>query len=220
MQTFQFTFAKSIAWLGLASLMLLMDLRPDVCHAAKDEVDQVAGRTLDEWTGDLKSDNEILRARAAKTLIMFGDKAVEALTQALNDESPAVQYWAAGNLGLLKTDAQATLRRLQELEGNSATQPAVATAAAFALCQLEDVDAHIGLLIEQVQIPDRATACCAADFLQRLGPKAKQAVDVLEQTYEVHSGQKKQQGVEVDYHIGHACKNALRVIAPEWKPKG
>ena len=61
---------------------------------AEDQLpEKVAGRTVEGWAKDLGSENEFVRARAAKALGPFGKKALDSLKVALEDKSPAVQYW-------------------------------------------------------------------------------------------------------------------------------
>jgi hypothetical protein len=212
--------SKLFHLLCISSLFVIFEsARPSMAEEAT-IVKSIAGRSLAEWAGQLDSENEIVRARAAKTLPQFGKAADADLQTALNDTSPAVQYWAACGFGLIGGASPEAIALLEKLEAKESEQPAVAMAAAYALCQISnqaDIQPHLDILLEQVQIPDRAIACSAADLLMKLGPKAKRATEVLEQVHANHTGTNGQQGV--DYHIRGATLNALREISDDWKDK-
>ena len=59
----------SPCWMWPAVLILFSQVQANVGRAAAEEQAEVAGRSLAAWSDDLKSDNEIARARAAKTLV-------------------------------------------------------------------------------------------------------------------------------------------------------
>ena len=209
---------KTICLLLFACAVTVVPLHADEPKS----IDSVAGRSLQEWSADLKSENEIVRARAAKTLPQFGAKADESLRVALDDPSAAVQYWAAQGFGLIGEASAESEAALKELAANKKENPAVAGAASYALCQLandiESAKPHLDFLIERVQINDRAIACSTADLLMQLGEKAKPAIAVLEKIQKQHA-KKKGNTPGVDYHIRGAVQNALREISEDWRDK-
>lgn len=200
--------------LFLAATTLSVILIPDSSFAADDLPEKVAGRTVGQWTMDLASDNEIVRARAAKALGPFGKNALSALEKGLNDKSPAVQYWACYHLGRLSEDAKSAIARLKVLQKNEQSV-AIQMAASFALCNIESVEPNIGYLTKNLS-GSRGLACSAAELLGEIGPKAKSAIPKLEEAFVKNGrGPGAKKG---DYHINGACQNALRKIQKDWKP--
>lgn len=187
---------------------------PPAQNQAAMAVQSVAGRNLKEWAADLKSPNEFIRLRAAKSLLPFGKSAVPALCEALGDKHVGVQYWAASHLGSIGVASPSATRTLMQME--SGKNPALAMAAAFALCRLEKSDKHLKVLVARLEYPQRGMACAAAEFLGKVGPPAKSAVPALVATHTRHN---KKKGPGVDYHVRGACQNALRLILGEWEPK-
>lgn len=182
-----------------------------------DEPKFVAGRTLAEWTVDLDSPNEFVRLRAAKSMRPFGKAAVASLTKALGDKHLGVQYWAASHLGDAGSATADAIARLRKLEADK--NPATSMAAAYALCRIEGPKDHIKLLVERLEYPERGMACCAAEFLGRLGPAGKSAVPALEAAFMRNDQKPGSQAKGGDYHIRGASQNALRHILGEWKSK-
>lgn len=181
-------------------------------------VKEVAGRTLGQWVVDLDSPNEFVRLRAVKSLLPFGKAAVPPLSRALGDKHIGVQYWAASHLGDLKTAPKPAIATLRKMEAGK--NEALAMAAAYALCQIEKPDGHITLLMLRLEYPERGMACCAAEFLGKLGTKAKAAVPALEAAYKRHDRKPGEKGkASADYHIRGASQNALRLILGKWQPK-
>ncbi len=181
--------------------------------------DQVAGRTVSGWSRDLEHANVFVRLRAAKTLGVFGPRAAGSLIRALDDQDAGVRYWAASHLADMGDAAKPAVPRLRKLR-QSQRHPAVAMAAAFALCRLDTLDGNLELLVERLRDPERGMACSAAEMLGRLGPAAKSAVAALEQTYRRHHRRPGEPGpVRADYHVRGAAQNALRKIQPGWKSK-
>jgi len=162
--------------------------------------ERVAGRTLGEWTAELsKSQNEIARLRAVKTLGAFGEQAAAALTLALSDRSAAVRYWAAselGDQGVARKTAIPALRKMMQEQFIG-----LRISAAYALCRFGNVKQGLPVLIEALKYPERGVANSAADFLARIGPPAVDAVDALTQAAK-----------HQDYHVRGAAKEALRRI--------
>jgi|GEM_PF-4612150 len=177
---------------------------------------QIAGRTLQQWAQDLDDSNEIVQARAAKMLGLFGAQAVPVLKQCLNHSSEAVRYWACSHLGDLAPRGDQTLvERLNQLK-NDAKHPACALAAAYALCRIEGPKGHIQLLIQRLDHGEPGMAIAACDFLGRLGPQAKAAVPALERTARTFYA-KVRRHIHRVYHVDRAAENALRQIDPQWK---
>lgn len=172
---------------------------------ANDEV-KVAGRTLAGWTTDLESTNEIVRLRAVKSLGPFKEKAIDALAACLTDSSDAVKYWAADHLGsvgkqVAQTEShQEIAKRLEALAKDE--KKAVSLAAAYALFQINGTGKNLDRVIEKLRHPVRGVACSAAEFLGKIGPKAKASLAELESQFKNHK----------DYHVRGACQNAIRKI--------
>ncbi len=177
---------------------------------------QIAGRTLQQWAKDLDNSNEIVQARAAKMLGLFGPQAVPVLKQCLDHSSEAVRYWACSYLGdLAPRGDQALVERLNQLK-NDAEHPACAMAAAYALCRIEGPQGHIELLIQRLDHGEPGMAISACDFLGRLGPQAKAAVPALERAARTFYD-KVRRHIHRVYHVDRAAENALRQIDPNWK---
>lgn len=166
--------------------------------------DEVAGRNLAGWKKDLASDNRTVRLRAAKTLGAFGTEAVPTLTELLGDQDVAVQYWAASHLGNMGDAAKSSVHKLKELF-DSESQP-IRMAVSYALCSIEGVDEWSGPLLEGIESKQREVGCTAADFLARLGPKAKSILGKVEAKHREYLTNKG------DYHIRGSLENAVRDI--------
>ena len=161
-----------------------------------------AGRTLDEWATDVDSPNRIVRLRAVKMLGVFGADAVPALTAALANPDDGVKYWAASALGDVGPSAAPAAPRLRKIVGQD--RPALEISAAYALCRIGRLDEGMPILIAGVKQPDKAIACCAADFLARIGPPARAALRALKTATDSR-----------DTHIARASREALRRIDRE-----
>lgn len=175
-----------------------------------DEPQKVAGRTVEGWAEELKSDNRIVRLRAAKSLGAFGEAAAKPLVAALESEDAGVRYIAAAHLGRIGgqplRDAVEPLMEIRQDE----TQPAVQLAAAFALFKADAGEAELKLLADRLSDPERGMACSAAEFLGWIGPAAEPAIPALEKAYAANKP-----GGKGDYHVGGAAQNALRKIRGE-----
>ncbi|MEM7560611.1 MAG: HEAT repeat domain-containing protein, partial [Planctomycetota bacterium] len=139
---------------------------------------EVAGRNLAGWKKDLSSDNRTVRLRAVKTLGAFDAEAVPTLTELLGDQDVAVQYWAASHLGNIGSAAKSSVPALKGLFGSD-SQP-LRMAVSYALCSIEGVDEWSKPLLEGIDSKQREVGCTAADFLARLGPKAKSILGEVE----------------------------------------
>lgn len=199
-----------VAW-GIASAAMVL---PAV--AQKPSARRIAGRTLQEWAQDLHRPNEIVQARAAKMIGLFGPQAVPVLKQCLSHSSEAVRYWACSYLGDLAPRGDGKLvERLKQLESDP-KHPACAMAAAYALCRIAGPQGHIELLIQRLDHGEPGMAMAACDFLGRLGPQAKAAVPALERAARTFYPQVRRHIHRV-YHVDRAAENALRQIDPNWK---
>lgn len=181
-------------------------------------VEEVAGRTLEGWEVDLASKNPVVRHRAAKTIGIFGEEGVESLITMLDHSDPTVRYWAASSLGNLGTRAVSAKPALEKIAQDESAP--VQLAAAYALSSINDVDRWSAPLMAAIESKTRETACTAADFLARLGPKATtllKKIDAKHQEY-VKSND--------DYHIRGSLENAVRAIRDDGmleshtRPKG
>jgi hypothetical protein len=178
--------------------------RPFAASAAGDDGQALpnggtaAGRTLEEWAKEVNSPNRIMRLRAAKMLGVFGADAIPALTTALENPDDGVKYWAASALGDLGPEAKSAAPSLRKIVGVDGIR--VGISSAYALCRIGHVDEGMPTLIEGLK-GDKATACCAADFLARIGPPAKEALPMLR----IASKSR-------DTHIARASQEAVRRI--------
>ena len=179
---------------------------------------EIAGRTLPGWIGDLSVSNEIVQLRAAKTIGLFGRPAIPQLIKMLHSENDAVRYWAASHLGNIGNDADAAREPLKSAV-NDPSFP-VRMAVNYALSRVDRAGPWFVSLVKGIQSSRRSTACAAADFFTRIGPPAKDVLPQLESVFRKES----QRGG--DYHIRGAVKNAIRAIKNEGtlehftRPKG
>ncbi len=177
---------------------------------------RVAGRTLVQWAADLKSTEETIRLRAAKSVGLFGKPAANMYVEMLADRDESVRYWAAshlGDLGQLKKPWRDAL-----LQHQSDQSMGVRLAVAYALSrrassknvggesETASVEADLKPLLDGLENRERGAACASAEFLGRLGPLAKSALGRLELSFAKHSG------TGGDYHVRGAVKNAIRKI--------
>ena len=162
-------------------------------------ISDVAGRTLEEWSSELKSPTPVVRRRAVLSIGAFGKNAVPVLTQALSHGDEVVRYWAASELGDLGDDAKPAVESLQKMLGEKSI--GVRIAAAYALCRVGLVDEGLPTLLEGLKHKERGVWNASADFLARIGPPAKDAVATLET-----------EGKRGDDHIADICNEALRCI--------
>ena len=166
--------------------------------------DEIAGRTLSEWSRDLAVSNETVQLRAAKMIGQFGESAVPQLSKMLTSENDAIRYWAASHLGNIGSDTSATSEALKSAT-NDPSLP-VRMAINYALSRVDRAGPWYVSLIKGVESNDRSTACAAADFFARIGPSADSVIPSLQAVFE------KQSRAGGDYHIAGAVKNALRNI--------
>jgi uncharacterized sulfatase len=102
---------------------------------------------------------------------------LEPLIGWLDDDEPAVRWWAATGLGALGAPAaQATARLRAALEDES---PVVRVAAAQALCELGRVEAALPVLIENLQHSTPYVRLRAMNALDRLGEQARPALPAI-----------------------------------------
>ncbi|MGI9472410.1 MAG: HEAT repeat domain-containing protein [Rubripirellula sp.] len=174
-----------------------------------EEVDTVAGHSLEHYVDQLPSADRVVRLRAARSLLPFGDRAGEALRAALDHEDPAVRYIAAESLGRIGGDAlEQSVGRLCELAEDESSH-AVRVAASFALCRHGLTDPHLDLMIETLDYPERGMACNTAFLIGEIGPDASEAKEALQRTLD----QNRPGGKVGDYHLGGSALNALRKLS-------
>lgn len=159
----------------------------------------VAGRSLSEWSAELKSPSPVARRRAVLSLGMFGKSAVPVLTQALGHDDPVVRYWAASGLGDLGDEAKSAIEPLRRMHGEKPI--GVRIAAAYALCRIGQVEEGLPTLLEGLKDETRGVWNSSADFLARIGPPVKAAIPTLEA-----------EGKRGADHIADICNEALRRI--------
>lgn len=197
------SFRTVVRTLALSGCLVLFQAQT----SADDAPTEVAGRTLEEWTAQMSSENAVVRRRAALTLPSFGDAARPALTDGLGHDDPAVVYWCAsglGDLGDVPEDAVATLTSLLEHE-----RIGVRMSSAYALCRAGYVEAGLPVLMDVLENgPDvghgNGLRTAAADFIGRVGPPAEPALPLLERMLD-----------EEDYHVRDSSKEAIRRIQGE-----
>lgn len=162
----------------------------------------VAGRSLEQWQAELQSGDATTRRRAAESIGQFGPLAAETFVEMLDNEDDAIRYIGASHIGdhRAPASAQDQLRRL--LNGPSR---GLQLAAAYALCQIGDLDAGLPILEKGIYINERGAACSAGDFLARIGPAASKLEELID-------AERVKQADGGDYHIRGALHNALRHI--------
>lgn len=164
----------------------------------------IAGRDLQYYEAQLKSEDRTVRLRAIKTLGAFGDVAGEALAAALTHDDAAVRYTAAVHLGRIGGEPlQGAVDQLVKIRNDSSSL-ACQQAAAFALCRAGRLDEHLSLLVERLAYPERAMACSAAELIGMIGPPAASAIETLEQVKRDNPPSGKG-----DYHLGGAAGHAI-----------
>ncbi|WP_206036314.1 HEAT repeat domain-containing protein [Crateriforma spongiae] len=170
-------------------------------------VDVVAGRTADDWVGELDSTDRTDRLRALRSLAPMGVSVAPQVGRCLEHDDAAMRYLACSILGDLGPEAvkpfSNTLKRMVKTDPMKSTQ----MAAAYALCRGGEMEQYLATLTDRLEYPERGMACCAAELIGRLGPDAKDAVPALQKAYRTHKP-----GGGGDYHIGGAAKNALRKL--------
>lgn len=172
---------------------------------------RVAGRTVADYQAEIESDDRVVRLRALKSLGAFGPRAAAAIRGALEHDDPAMRYTAAVQLGSMGGEPlEESLDTLQRLAAEDRSH-GVRMAASYALCAEGRLEAHLPMLIESLEYPERGMACSAAELLSQLGGDAVDAVPALQAAYEKHRPGAK----GGDYHIGGAAMNALRKIRGE-----
>lgn len=167
--------------------------------------EEIAGRSLAEWKQDLEANNRTVRLRAAKTIGAFGTNSVEVLSEMLTDADEAVQYWAASHIGNIGSPAVEVKPLLMPLLAKSSSP--VRFAASYALCSIDESVENSEPLLEGIRSQERADACSCADFLARLGPKAKSLLEVVSEKHNEYVKDKNS-----DYHVRGALENAVRAI--------
>lgn len=160
----------------------------------------VAGRLLEGWVRDLDSGNETRRLRAARTIGIFAEAAITPLTKMLSHEDASIRYWAGSHLGDIGKKAKGANKSL--VRNKDHESQGVRLATAYALTRINGPQGNIDVLIDGLKSAERGTACCAADFLGRIGPAAKKALPELENAFRNHK----------DYHVKGSAKNALRFV--------
>lgn len=161
---------------------------------------QVAGKTLKQWTAELRQGDDLGRLEAVRTLPLFGGKAAAALQDALADKNPGVRAWAATALGDLRGGDMPVLAKL--LEDDSL---GVRIAAAYAVYRQKPGDKALDILTGALSYPGRGAPIQAADFLGKLQVKA--ALPALREAVK-----------SKDYHVRNAAARAIRHIEqPEQK---
>ena len=172
----------------------------------------VAGRTMEGWGDDLQSQDRIIRLRAAKSLVAFGQPAGPMLATLLDDDDAAIRYVAAVGLGDIGGEPlSAATKTLQRITKSDSSQ-AVSMATAYALCRNREQDSdniriYLPTLINRLDHPERGMVCSASELIGKIGPRAGAAAEKLQAVFEAN-----QPGGKGDYHKGGAAKNALRKI--------
>lgn len=161
--------------------------------------DKAAGRTFAEWTQQLTAKQRIARLRAARTLPVFGERAIPVLTESLDSDDSAIVYWAAYGLGDIGRPAPKAIQPLKLIVKSKSE--GLRIAAAYALCRLGHVKDALPALTRALKSPHRGTANSAADFLARIGPPAKAALPALNAARD-----------HKDYHVKNAANEAIRRI--------
>ena len=136
-----------------------------------DAAETVAGKSLDQWSADLQSENQTTRLRAAKTLGIFGESAGDVFNRMLDHADVSVIYHAASHIGDAKVNSAAVVGKLTKLLAHE--HASVQVAAAYALCRIEGVkEEYAAVLNSALASKERGAACSAADMYQRIGPAA------------------------------------------------
>lgn len=194
-----FDFLNQLRSLVVVMLFAGVFSQTEFCISKSNAAEAIAGRTLSEWAGELRSPSPVVRRRAALSLGAFGKSAVPELTKALAHEDAVVRYWAASALGDVGEDAKSALEPLRTVLGERSIGMRIA--AAYALCRIGQVEEGLPTLLEGLKDETRGVWNSSADFLARIGPPANAAIPTLEA--------EGKRGVD---HIADICNEALRRI--------
>jgi len=169
-----------ICCLATASLLVLGSERLEA------EEPTLLGRTVLEWSADLRSDDQLKRVKAAWALAQLGKPAFELLKDASAQKDPSVQVWAVRGLGFaLVGESPKTMRGVageatleSRLEDAS---PSVRLAAAEALADRGDKRGLVALekLLEHPNDQIRHHTLLALDKPMQLDDAMLDKIDKL-----------------------------------------
>jgi HEAT repeat protein len=168
----------------------------------------VAGQSLEQTTALVNDEDRVIRLRAIRTLVVFGQPVGSTLLELLDHQDAAARYLAAQSLGDLGGEALANGKQRLVAMADADASGAVKMSVSYALCQAGEMEKYLPRLIESLDHVDRGTVCSAADLIGKLGPPAAAAVEALDKVYQQHHAGVK----DGDYHRGGAAMNALRKI--------
>jgi arylsulfatase A-like enzyme len=126
------------------------------------------GKTPYEIATDFKAYPQ-QRIVAAAELVGTGPENLAKMTKLLGDSDSGVRYWAAVGLGSLGNDAAAATQGLKKALSDSA--PNVRFAAAGALCELDQCEEALNVLVKGLDDDRPVVVLAAARELQNTGDK-------------------------------------------------
>lgn len=119
------------------------------------------------------------RLRETASAALKGREAIDLLKQRMNDEDPAVRYWAIIGLGNLGSEARPTKEKLQKAMKDSSAS--VRIAAARAMCHLGEEKQALTTLIQELRSPEEWVRLNAAIVLDEINEKARPAIPALKE---------------------------------------
>jgi uncharacterized sulfatase len=115
---------------------------------------------------------------AAELATQSDQRDVAKLTPLLSADHPAIRYWAAVGMGILKSDAAPAKPDLLRVAKED-DWPSVRIAAAEALVTLGEVDVALDVLQRELRSKDEWAALHAANVLEVIGDDARPAIAAL-----------------------------------------
>jgi uncharacterized sulfatase len=111
-----------------------------------------------------------------------GPDAVPELVQRLDDDDAAVRFWAVIGLTNTAVRDESVVRALQALLDDSSLE--VRIVAAEALCRIDREDGALPVLTDALSRESQWIRLQAANVLDRIGEKARPAIDAIERAAE------------------------------------
>jgi HEAT repeat protein len=203
--------------LSLLALLLALTGRvvADDPKPAQKEEPVYKGRKLSEWVQQYKTGDLVERQGAVWAYTEMGADAVPFLAEALNDQQLTnCRLWAAYALRKIGPDAKAAEPQLELALKDDVSY--VRVEAAGALWAISEHKAAIPALIELLKNEDAGVRYMAAESLERIGPKAKEAVPALTEALKDPGQASFSSPTATEYKaISDEAAKALKNIDPE-----
>ena len=141
------------------------------------------------WRREINASGMIDRILALKAYDGQWKEGEKAYLAALADPAGPVRYWAVVGLHQAHADGPAPREVLEKVRALAKDEaPSVPIAAAHALVDWGEAEAGLARLVEALKAPGDKTRLLAAHSLERLGKKARPALDRIEQAAKGQGG--------------------------------